>query len=58
VRFLRATSRAISRFNDWIGPTAAASSLLKSGGLGGGAQQVDPVGLHMLERQLDEDAKE
>jgi len=55
VRVLRAISKAIGRFNDWLGPTAAATTVLKQGGRGGA--DPDPIGLHLLYHELDEEKK-
>jgi hypothetical protein len=53
MRLLRDISRAIARFNRWIGPTVAAESMVRDGG-GMGGTHVDPVALDLLQFRLDE----
>jgi hypothetical protein len=55
MRALRAISKAIERFNKWFGPAAAATTVLKQGG--GGGVDPDPIGLHLLRQELDEEKR-
>lgn len=56
MKLLMRVSRAIARFNRWIGPTVAADSMVRGGGMGG--TQVDPRGLDLLKSELGEDGAE
>jgi hypothetical protein len=54
VRFFAWVNRLAGRFNRWIGPTVAAESMLREGGLGAGGAHADPLGLDLLNVQLHE----
>lgn len=49
--FFRAISRVIARFNNWIGPTIAAESMVRESGMGG--THVDPLAMELLKSDLD-----
>jgi hypothetical protein len=53
MKLLRRISRAITRFTDWLGPRAAAGSMVHGSGTGG--TQVDPAAIRLLENELDRD---